>query len=88
MAVRPLKWNGAGKASMAPAQEGPYMHEVVAILSRKGKKRLSVMDWIMFPSNPCAEALTLYVACLETEPFKKKVRSPKDGALIQEDWCS
>lgn len=68
--------------------KGPYMHEVVAILSRKGKKRLSVMDWIMFPSNPCVEALTLYVACLETEPFKKKVRSPKDGALIQEDWCS
>ena len=52
------------------------------------KKHLSVMDWVMFPPDPCVEALTLYVTRLETEPFKKKGRSPKDGALVQEDWCS
>lgn len=50
------------------------------------KKHVSVMDWVMFPPDPCAEALTLYVTRLETEPFKKEGRSPEDGALVQEDW--
>ena len=50
------------------------------------KKHVSVMDWVMFPPDPCVEALTLYVTRLETEPFKKEGRSPEDGALVQEDW--
>lgn len=38
--------------------------------------------------NHIFEALTLYVTCLETEPFKKEIRSPKDGALIQKTGVS
>lgn len=37
---------------------------------RKGKKWLSVMDWIMFPPSPYVEALTLNVIYLEIEPLK------------------